>query len=72
MRLPHTSEEPISARKIEEILGQSSGRTCHHLRVLRNRGLVDLVAANDDIEAFYVSRVKDRAAVNVFLGQDVD
>jgi DNA-binding transcriptional ArsR family regulator len=72
MRLLHTSEEPISAGKIEETLGQSSGRACHHLRVLRIRGLVDLVAADDDIETFYASRVKDRAAITVFLEQDVD
>jgi hypothetical protein len=70
MRLLHTSEAPLSTREIAERLGQPLGRTCHHLQVLRRRGLAALVAANRNIETFYISRVKDRAAVTVFLERD--
>jgi predicted transcriptional regulator len=69
MRLLHASETPIGTHEITEGLDQKRGRVNHHMQVLRRRGLVALVAAEADGEAFYVSRVGDQAAVTIFLEQ---
>lgn len=69
MRLLHTPETPLSTHEIAEGLGQTLARTRHHMQILRRRGLIALVAADADVETFYVSRIKDQAAVAVFLEQ---
>jgi DNA-binding transcriptional ArsR family regulator len=69
MRLLHASETPLGTHEIAEGLGEGLGRTRHHMQVLRHRGLVALVGADGDCEAFYVSRIKDQAAVTIFLEQ---
>lgn len=67
MRILNSSDEPTSTREIEKALGQPRGNACHHIRVLRRGGLVALAATDDDVETFYQSRVKDRAAILIFL-----
>ncbi len=69
MRLLNASEIPLSTHEIAEGVGQTLARTCHHIEVLRRRGLVALVAADANIETFYASRIKDQAAVTIFLAQ---
>jgi hypothetical protein len=70
MRLLHVADAPLSVPEIAAGLGQSLRRACHHLQMLRRRGLVALVVVGVPAEARYVSRVKNRAMVSVFLEQD--
>jgi Mn-dependent DtxR family transcriptional regulator len=70
MRLLHAADTPLSTHEISERLNQALGGTSHHLHVLRQRGLVALVAANENGETYYVSRVRDQATVTVFLDED--
>jgi hypothetical protein len=67
MRLLHTSETPLGSYEIAGALAQTHARVRHHIQVLRLRGLAALVAADADGETFYVSRIKDQAAVTIFL-----
>jgi DNA-binding transcriptional ArsR family regulator len=69
MRLLHASKAPLGTCEIADGLGEGLGRTCHHVQVLRRRGLVALVGTAGDGEAFYVSRIKDQSAVTIFLEQ---
>jgi predicted ArsR family transcriptional regulator len=72
MRLLHASETPLSTDDIADGLNQTVRRISHHMQVLRHRGLVAVVAADSDGETFYVSRIKDQAAVTIFLEQADD
>ena len=67
MRLLESSEDPVGQHEIEEALGLVGGNVDHHLRVLRERGLVALATAGKGGEAYYVSRVKGRATIRIFL-----
>lgn len=67
MRLLESSEDPVGQREIEDALGPVGGNVDHHLRVLRERGLVALATTGKGGEAYYVSRVKGRATIRIFL-----
>jgi len=72
LRLLHASEAPLSTDEIAVRLRRPPASTVHHMQVLRQLGVVALVAADgagDPIETFYVSRVKDQPAVTAFLDQ---
>lgn len=67
MRLLHEGDTPVSTAEIAKTLKQPTGRICHHMQVLRRKGLAALVDANRAGETFYLSRVKEQPAVSVFL-----
>lgn len=70
MRLLHASEVPLSIHAISEKLDATPGRTGHHMQLLRRRGLTELVAGNENADTFYVSRIRDQAAVTIFLDEE--
>lgn len=67
MRLLHEGDTPVSTAEIAKTLNQPTGRICHHMQVLRRKGLAALVDANRAGEMFYLSRVREQPAVSVFL-----
>lgn len=69
MRLLHASEAPLDTSEIAVSLDEKLGRASHHIEVLRRRGLVALVGVAGHGEGLYASRIKDRAAVAIFLEQ---
>jgi hypothetical protein len=67
MCLLHEGDTPVSTVELAKTLKQPTGRICHHMQVLRRKGLAALVDANRAGETFYLSRMREQPAVSVFL-----